>query len=139
MLYYLSVMKQQFLLFVIRWALNSVGLWIAFRLLGTGYQNTDINAGFWGFTLAGLIFSLANTLLKPLFVIVSLPAILLTLGLFTIIINGVLVYLTLQLAPGLSMSFGNSIITGIILSLINYIVSAAIEIRAERRRSYNVN
>jgi putative membrane protein len=128
-------MKQQFFLFLVRWALNTVGLWVAFRLLGTGYDDKDIAAGFWGFTLAGLIFSLANTLLKPLFVIVSLPAILLTLGLFTIIINGILVYLTLQLAPGLAMSFGNSIITGIILSLVNYIVSAAIEIRAEKRRS----
>jgi putative membrane protein len=128
-------MKQQFFLFLVRWALNTVGLWVAFRLLGTGYDDKDIAAGFWGFTLAGLIFSLANTLLKPLFVIVSLPAILLTLGLFTIVINGVLVYITLQLAPGLAMSFGNSIITGIILSLVNYIVSAAIEIRAEKRRS----
>jgi putative membrane protein len=131
----MPVMKQQFSLFVVRWALNAVGLWLSFRLLGTGYDDKDITAGFWGFTLAGLIFSLANTLLKPLFVIVSLPAILLTLGLFTIVLNGVLVYITVALAPGLSMSFGNSIITGIILSLINYIVSAAIEIRAEKRRS----
>lgn len=39
----------------------------------------------------------------------------------------------------MAMSFGNSVITGIILSLINYIVSAAIEIRAEKTRSYDVN
>ena len=128
-------MKQQFLIFVIRWALNALGLWVAVRLLGTGYEQVEATAGFWGFILAGLIFSLANSLLKPIFVILSLPAILLTLGLFTIIVNGVLVYLSLALAPGISMSFGNSIITGIILSLVNYIVSAAMEIRAEKRRS----
>lgn len=108
---------------------------MAFRLLGTGYDNVDVTAGTWGFLLAGLIFSVINSLFKPLLVIVSLPAILLTLGLFTIIVNGVIVYISLALAPGVAMSFGNSIITGIILSLVNYIVSAAVEIRSETRRS----
>lgn len=122
-------MKQQFFVFLIRWALSALGLWIAVRLLGTGYENVDVTAGFWGFALAGLIFSIANSLFKPLLVIVSLPAILLTLGLFTIVVNGILVYFSLMVAPGISMSFGNSIITGIILSLINYIVSVAIELR----------
>lgn len=132
-------MKQQFLVFVARWVLNTVGLWVAVRLLGTGYSNVDVTAGIWGFLFAGLIFSLANSFLKPVFVIVSLPAILLTLGLFTLVVNGVLVYLSLKIAPGLSMSFINSIITGIILSLINYIVSALMEIRAEKTRSRHVN
>lgn len=125
-------MKQEFLIFLIRWALNSFGLWVAVRLLGTGYENIDITAGFWGFVLAGLIFSIMNSILKPFAVILSLPAILLTLGLFMIVVNGALVYLSLALAPGLSMSFFNSILTGIILSLINYIVSAAVEIRSSK-------
>lgn len=132
-------MKRQFFIFLVRWALNSVGLWVAVRLLGTGYDDVGITAGFWGFLFAGLIFSVINSLVKPLLVIVSLPAILLTLGLFTLVVNGVLVYISLALAPGLSMSFGNSIITGIILSLVNYIVGAAVEIRTEKMRSDYVN
>lgn len=128
-------MKQEFLIFLVRWALNALGLWVAVRLLGTGYDNVDITAGFWGFVLTGLVFSLANSLLKPVLVIVSLPAILLTLGLFTVVLNGILVYISLAISPGISMSLGNSIITGIILSLVNYIVNAAMEIRAEKRRS----
>lgn len=130
-----AIMKRQFLVFVVRWVLNALGLWIAVRLLGTGYTDVDVTAGTGGFIIAGLIFSIANSLFKPLLMIVSLPAILLTLGLFTVIVNGVLVYVSLALAPGIAMSFGNSIITGIILSLINYIVSIAIEIRTERSRS----
>lgn len=122
-------MGKSFTIFLIRWALNSFGLWVAVRLLGTGYQNVEVTAGFWGFILAGLIFSVVNSLLKPLAVVLSLPAILLTLGLFVLVVNGFLVYLSLLLAPGISMSFINSIITGIILSLINYIVSAALELR----------
>jgi len=131
----MTIMMQQFLVFLIRWALNALGLWVAVRVLGTGYENVDVTAGFWGFVLAGLIFSIANSLFKPLLVIVSLPAILLTLGLFTVIVNGILVYVSLAVAPGISMSFGNSIITGIILSLVNYIVSVAIAVRSEESRS----
>ncbi|MFZ2126492.1 MAG: phage holin family protein [Candidatus Microsaccharimonas sp.] len=123
-------MKQQLFVFLVRWVLNSFGLWVAVRLLGTGYENFDVTAGFWGFLLAGLIFSILNSVLKPLAVILSLPAILLTLGLFMIVVNGALVYLSLALAPGIGMSFLNSILTGIILSLINYIVSAAVEMRS---------
>jgi len=123
-------MRSHFLVFTARWVLNSFGLWVAVRLLGSGYQNVEVTAGIGGFLIAGFIFSVVNSLLKPLAVILSLPAILLTLGLFVVVVNGALVYLSLILAPGISMSFINSILTGIILSLINYIVSAAVELRS---------
>lgn len=126
-------MKQQILVFITRWLLSSFGLWIAVRLLGSGYQNVEITAGVGGFLLAGFIFSVVNSVLKPLAVILSLPAILLSLGLFMLVVNGALVYLTVLVSPGISMSFFNSILTGIILSLINYIVSAAVEIRGGRQ------
>lgn len=125
-------MKQQFLVFLLRWGLNALGLWIAIRLLGTGYDDRVVTAGFWGFLLAGLIFSVVNSIFKPIAVVLSLPMILLTLGLFVIVVNGVMVYITALLAPGIWLSFGNSILAGIILSLVNYIVSAGDEIRRSR-------
>ncbi len=127
-------MRQQFAVFLIRWLLNSFGLWVAVRLLGTGYSDAQVDAGFWAFLFAGLIFSVINSILRPIVMILSLPAILLTLGLFIVIVNGLMVYISLQLAPGLQMSFFNSIITGIILSLINYIVSSALELGYMRKR-----
>lgn len=123
-------MGNNLITFIIRWLFNSLGLWIAVRLLGTGYSNIEVSAGITGFLLAGLIFSLINAVLKPVIVILSLPAILLTLGLFMIIVNGILVYISLKLTPGgISMSFLNSIFAGMILSLINYIVSATLVVR----------
>jgi putative membrane protein len=122
-------MKRELLVFFVRWMLNSFGLWISFRLLGTGLHDVEVTAGLGGFLFAGFIFSIINSIFKPLAVVLSLPAILLTLGLFVVIVNGVLVYISIALAPGISISFFNSILTGIILSLINYIVSAAVEIR----------
>jgi len=131
------VMKRQFGVFIVRWLLNSVGLWIAVRLFGTGYSNVHVTAGTIEFLLAGLIFSIVNTILKPIITILSLPAILFTLGLFILVVNGVLVYISLKIAPDISMSFFNSILTGIVLSLVNYIVSAALNIGSRSAKEVN--
>jgi len=125
-------MQSVFPIFVVRWLANSLGLWLAVQLLGTGYSNIEVQVGLTGFLLAGLIFSIVNSLLKPIIMILSLPAILLTLGLFVLIVNGLMVYISLKLAPGITMSFFNSIITGALLSLINYIISASLTSRSER-------
>ena len=122
------------MVFLVRWALNALGIWVAVRLLGTGLNAVEPVMDVSVFIIAGLIFSVVNTVLKPIVVILALPAILLTLGLFTLIVNGLMVYVSLQLAPGLAMSFANSIIAGIILSLVNYIVSSALDLRNLERK-----
>lgn len=125
-------MRQQLLVFIVRWVLNSIGLWIAVRIFGTGYSDAELSAGIWAFLVAGLIFSVVNAVLRPAVIILSLPAILLTLGLFTVVVNGLMVYISLQLAPGLHMTFVNSIFAGLVLSLVNYIVSSALELEYAR-------
>ena len=50
-----------------------------------------------------------------------------------LVVNGLMVYVSLKLAPGLEMTFINSILSGILLSLVNYIVSAALELRKLNR------
>lgn len=125
-------MNNKFAIFVVRWLFNSLGLWVAVSLLGTGYNGTQIGVGVVGFLLAGFIFSIVNTVLKPFVVILALPAILLTLGLFIIIVNGLMVYISLRFVPSISMTFFNSILTGIILSLVNYIVSATLVLRSSK-------
>jgi len=123
-------MKKSLNIFIIRWLINSLGLWVAVRLLGTGYDDIQISAGIFGFLFAGFIFSVINSILRPIVIILSLPAILLTLGLFIIIINGLMVYISLRFTPGITMTFNNSVITGILLSLINYIVSASLLVQS---------
>lgn len=127
-------MKRQFFTFVIRWVLNSFGLWVAVRIFGTGYSNEQISNSVSVFLVAGLIFSIVNAVLKPIAIILSLPAILITLGLFTVIVNGLMVYISLKLAPGMHMTFLNSVLTGLVLSLVNYIVSSALELEYGRTR-----
>lgn len=126
-------MQRQFATFLVRWLLNSFGLWIAVRLLGTGYDDALVEQSFGVFLFAGLIFSVINSLLRPIVIILSLPAILLTLGLFMLLVNGFMVYLSILITPDLEMTFLNSILTGIILSLINYIVTSAVELNYQRK------
>lgn len=114
--------------------LNSFGLWVAVRLLGTGLSSQQVDESVALFLLAGLVFSLLNTVLRPIVIILSLPAILLTLGLFVVVVNGLMVWLAIQMTPGLSMTFLHSIFAGMLLSLINYIVSAALELQITKHR-----
>ena len=128
-------MKRQLAVFLIRWTLNSLGIWVAVRLFGSGLESVEPVATASAFVLAGLIFSIVNSVLRPIVTILALPAILLTLGLFMLVVNGLMVYISLKLAPGLAMSFWNSVLAGIILSLVNYIVSVLFEVRGRIRRS----
>jgi len=122
-------MSNRLNVFMLRWLLNSTGLWLSVSLFGTGYESIGRTASTIGFLFAGLVFSIINSILKPVFVILSLPAIFLTLGIFMLIVNGLMVYISLGLTPGIEMTFPRSILAGIILSLINYIVSAVLLVR----------
>jgi putative membrane protein len=124
-------MRKQFAVFLLRWLLNSFGLWVASRLLGQGFDDTDATNT--TFLIAGLVLSLANTLLRPIVIVLSLPAILITLGLFMLIVNGLMVYIALNLVPNLQISFLSAIITGVIISLINYIISGFLELNQNKR------
>lgn len=123
-------MKRQLLSFIVRWMFNTLGLWIAVKLFGTGY--TDTPEGALVFLGAGLLFSVVNVLLRPIIIILSLPALLLTLGLFMLVVNGLLVYIAAKLAPGFDMKFMYAILSGIVISLVNYIVSNVIDLRYMR-------
>lgn len=127
-------MKRQLTVFLIRLLLNTIGIWLAVKLFGTGHAKSALTAGVGGFLFAGLIFSIINTVLRPIVIILSLPAILLTLGLFTLIVNGLMVYIALAIAPGLSMTFWHSVIAGIVLSLINYSVNSMFDLHSEPNR-----
>ena len=131
-------MKRQFSLFVLRWAINSFAIWIAVRVLSTG-DFAGTSAGLATFLLAGLVFSLINALLRPIIIVFALPAILLTLCLFMLVVNGIVVYIALKLVPAIHMTFIGAILTGIIISLVNYVVSGIIERRKHPKEFIDVN
>ena len=110
--------KTQLMEFINRWFLNSFLLWILVSIFGSV---SNYSAG--TFFLAGLIFSVVNSLLKTILTILSLPMIILTFGFFTLIVNGVIVWISMLLAPNISMGFLSSVFVGAAISLLNYSLS----------------
>jgi putative membrane protein len=103
----------------------SLGLWIAAGFLrGSIHYGDRISA----IIIAGLVLALVNMIIKPVLVIFSLPAIVLTLGLFMVVINGLTVFLASKLYSQLEVTnFWAAIVAGIIIGLVNYLVTAILE------------
>jgi putative membrane protein len=73
---------------------------------------------------AAFLFGLVNAVIRPILVILTLPIIVLTLGLFLFIINGLMLALVAALLPGFSISgLGSAIIGWLILSLTSWAAS----------------
>lgn len=113
--------------FLLRWLVCSLGLWIAAGLLSSSVSYGN-HVGV--VIIAGLILAVINAIIKPLLILASLPAILITLGLFMVVINGLTVFLASKLYSSLQITnFGAAIVTGIIIGLVNYLVTAILEER----------
>lgn len=122
-------MKKPLSRFLVRWLVCSLGLWIAAGLLG---ENITYNSELSVIVIAGLILAIINAIIRPVLIILSLPAILLSLGLFMIIINGFTVYLASKLYTPLHVTnFWAAMLAGIIIGLVNYLVSAVLEVRKD--------
>ena len=113
--------------FLAKLAVNAFGLWLAMSLLGGGFDIADFGDRLGVFLVAAFMLALVNMFIKPIVSVISLPATILTLGLFTVVINGLMVYLALWMAPGLSINFGSAIIAGIIVGIVNFAANKLFE------------
>ncbi|MBQ6394406.1 phage holin family protein [Candidatus Saccharibacteria bacterium] len=114
------MIKQQILVFLLRWLVSSATMWLCITLFG---QVTDTENSFWLYVVAGLVFSLVNSIVKPLATVLSLPLIILSMGLFTLILNIAMVGLTIWILPHVSMSFWGVALSSIVISIINSLVN----------------
>ena len=105
---------------LIGWLLN------ALALLGVAYVVPDIHVSSFGIALlAALVIGLANMLIKPILVIFTLPVTIITLGLFILVINGVLFWAVGHFLEGFEVkTLLAGIIGAIAYSAISWILSA---------------
>jgi putative membrane protein len=116
--------------FILRWLVNFLGLWAAAELM-TG--SIDYNSKIRVLLVAALIFSLVNAIIRPLVVLLSLPAIVLTLGLFTLVINAFMLYLVTKLYPSFHLrSFWTAVLATIIIWIVNYLLTDLLEPKREK-------
>ncbi|MBR5408890.1 phage holin family protein [Candidatus Saccharibacteria bacterium] len=113
------MIKNQIIAFLLRWALSTLGMWISISLFGTIIGDYDI----WLFVFAGFVFSLVNALVRPLATTFALPLIVLTMGLFTILINTAMVAITVWIIPEVTMDFWGAALSSIVMSIANGLVN----------------
>lgn len=111
--------------FLTRWFVCSLGLWIAANFLSS---SISYDSKLRVIIIAGLILAIINVVIKPILVILSLPALVLTLGLFMIIINGLTVFIASKLYEPLNITnFWAAVFAGMVIGLVNYLVTAILD------------
>ena len=102
------------------WLSNVVALFVAAWIVpGMGYGDD-----FWVLFLAALVFTIVNWIVRPLVILLALPAVVLTLGLALILINTFMLYLTDWIVPSFETgSFWSTLLAAIIVSLVNLLLS----------------
>jgi len=115
------------LAFLLRWIVASFGLWLAVRLLGDANNISDDTAEITMFFVAGFVLSIINIFIKPIVTLITLPLTILTLGLFTLVINGLMVYLALLWTNGIEITFFDAIIAGIIIGIVNFVINQTLD------------
>jgi putative membrane protein len=102
---------------VVAWAINAGALWIADAL----WDGVTIN-GWWAYIIGAAVLGIANAILKPILAILTLPLIVVTLGLFYLVINIAMVALAEWIAPDFSIDgFWSYVGTVVIVWAVNWI------------------
>ena len=112
--------------FILRWAINAIALYLAVLILPGIDLRSDLVSILW----LALIFGLVNALFRPLIQLLTCPLIILTLGLFTLVINTFLFWLTSVI--GQSFGFGltisdpiwwNAFLGGLVVSIVSVVMT----------------
>jgi putative membrane protein len=105
--------------FLIRWISNVGALFVATWLLsGVTYGDE-----WWSLLIAALVFTVVNAFIKPVLAILSIPFILVTLGLFYFLLNILMLYITDWVVPDFEIStFWWGALAAIIVSIVNAIL-----------------
>ena len=112
--------------FITRWFVSGLGLWIAAGLLGSGSINYGNRLG--AIVIAGFVLAIVNTIIRPIVIFMTLPALLVTIGLFMVVINALMVLLASKLYSGLDVTnFWAAAFAGVVIGLVNYLVTAILE------------
>src|SRR6185312_8402213 len=115
---------------VFGWASNLLAIWVT-SLIFDGVTYDD---KFWVLAVAALVFLLANAIIRPIVILLTLPAVILTLGILLLFINAFMLWITDKLVPPFEVSgFWTYLGAAIIIWLVNMIVHSIF--RPEKRHS----
>jgi putative membrane protein len=105
----------------VTWVFNIVALFVATWLLSGLSYGSD----WWALLVAGLVFTLVNVFLKPVLTVLSIPFIVVTFGIFYLLINVFMLYLTHWIVTQFTIaSFWWAVLAAIIVSVVNGILNS---------------
>ncbi len=105
--------------FVIRAVVVGIGLWLASKVIsGIGFDSTGT------LIAAALLLGIVNAFVRPIIVILTLPITLLTLGIFLLVINALMIELVAYFLPGFIVAgFWSAIFAAIVVGLASWVMS----------------
>ncbi|HXV32840.1 MAG TPA: phage holin family protein [Gaiellaceae bacterium] len=108
------------MLFLFGWLSNVVALFVASWIV----PGVEYGDDFWVLFVAALVFTTVNWFVRPLVILLTLPAVILTLGLALIFINTFMLYLTDWIVPSFETgSFWSTLGAAIIVALVNLLLA----------------
>lgn len=115
---------------LLNWIVGSVAVFIAAQLL-PGIETTS----FWTAAIFAAILGFVNAILKPILTIVSFPFLLLTLGLFMVVINGLTLWAASAIAPGIQVAgFWSAVGGGIVISIATWLINGLLGRNKEEKK-----
>jgi putative membrane protein len=119
-----------------RLLINAAALWAATRLVpGISFD------GDWRLLLAvALVFGVLNVALRPILILLTLPLFIITLGLFTFVLNAVMLWLTGRVSDALRFGFhvegfGAAFLGALVVTIVSFLLSLFVAAGAGGRRS----
>jgi putative membrane protein len=110
--------------FLIRLFVNALALAAAAGLI----DGIQMSGGFFDVLLVALVFGLLNAILKPILIFFSLPLLIITLGLFALILNAAMLMLTASLLDGFEVSgFWAALLGSVVISLVTMALGGALK------------
>ena len=117
--------------FIVRLVINAIGLYAAVSLIdGISMMSSEWTSLLW----LALIFGFVNAILRPILKFLTLPFIMVTLGLFSLVINSFLFWLTSIVGQGFGVGldiaspvYWNAFLGGLVVSIVSVVLNAIIK------------
>jgi putative membrane protein len=110
--------------FLIRLFVNALALTAAAAFI----DGIRMSGGFWDVLLVALVFGVLNAILKPILLIFSLPLLLVTLGLFALVVNAVMLLLTARILDTLEVSgFWAAVLGSLVISVVTMLLGGVLK------------
>lgn len=104
---------------IIRWILNTVALFVVVKLVPHFHYRDWISLA-----IAAAVLGLLNAIVRPVLFVLTLPLTVITLGLFLLILNAIMLELTAWLVPGFGIdTFGWAIVGALVLAVVSLVTN----------------